>query len=180
MVFEKYCTRSYLYKRHTFGRSSRRRRLPELPRVDTPFLPNRIRNVLQDSEQLFAVLPHRCINGCRIRGLGTVPRKSTRSDEELTERHQPPILRCDKCLWPGKAEHAGLPFKIIFTNDPLGLTVHAHETASIHQYLKQSQVFIEPGTLSMLNVLIYRCHLCTCLCPVDTCIDACACILEYM
>ena len=27
---------------------------------------------------------------------------------------------------------------------------------------------------------IYRCHLCTRLCPVDTCIDPCACVLEYM
>ena len=114
-------------------------------RVATPFLPNRIRNVLPDSEQLFATLPHRCIKWLPYQ-------RTTTSDEELTERRQPPILRCDKCLWPGKVERAGLSFKIIFTNDPLGLTVHTHETASIHQYLKQLQVFIEPGTLSMLNV----------------------------
>ena len=56
MVLEKYCTWSYLYYRHSFGRFSRRRRLPELPRVATSFLPNRIHNVLPDSEQLFAVL----------------------------------------------------------------------------------------------------------------------------
>ena len=53
-----YYTRSYLYCRCICGRFSLRRRLPDVERVATPLVPNRLRNILPASEPSFAALVH--------------------------------------------------------------------------------------------------------------------------
>ena len=177
MVLDKYCARSYLYERHSFGRFSRRRRLPELPRVATPFLPNRIRNFLPNSEQLFAVLPRR-----RIKWL-PYQRTSHFAAEKYEERrrtHRAPSTTYTK-VWQVCVAWESWARGITLQNHLHKWPTRAHSARarnSLHSSVPKAIVDFHRARHPIHAECVYRCHLCTRFCPVDTCIDACACVLE--
>ena len=109
--------RRYLCCGQLLSQLSLRRRLPNVTRLARPLLANNLSNILLEIAPLVAVLVQPLSsNGCHLKGLTKLPRKSDRSDTEVGERRQSHTLRFGKCGQCGKVYRAQFPFEIVFRN----------------------------------------------------------------
>ena len=149
-----------------------RRKLSELPRVATPFLHNRIHNVLPDSEQLFAVMPHLCIKWLLYQ------RTSHFAVEKYKERrktHRAPSTTYTK-VWQVSVAWESWARGITLQNHLHQWPAWAHSSHarnSLHSSVPKAIADFHRARHPIPAECVYRCRLCTCFCPVDTCIDPC-------